>query len=85
MENVMGYQIEAYLESGKPALKIYDIDKKDLCLSWCYQGKCEDPESHTEIQRLFRELLLLTCKQDLHNVRVFNLSMDRKLTPRLDS
>ena len=81
----MGYQIEAFLDAGRPALKIYDIDKNALCLSWCYQGECEDPESQNEIQRLFRELLLLTCKQDLHNVRVFNLSMDRKLLPRLDS
>ena len=85
MDKTMGYQIEAYLDAGKPALKIYDISKKDLCLSWRYQGECKDPESHSEIQRLFRELLLLTCKQDLHNVRVFNLSMDRKLTPKMDS
>ena len=66
----MGYQIEAYLDNGKPALKIYDQDKHNLCLFWAYSG---DHSSNKEIKQLFRELILLTCKQDLHNVRVFNL------------
>ncbi len=69
----MGYQIEAYLENGQPALKIYDVDKQDLCLSWRYRKNQNGQESQSEIHRLFRELLLLTCQQDLHNVRVFNL------------
>ncbi len=75
----MGYQIEAYLDRGRPVLKIYDATEKALCLNWTYQGEIAQGEMASEIHRLFRELLLLTCKQDLHNVRVFNLS------PPLDS
>ena len=70
----MGYQIEAFLDEGKPALKIYDVSKKSLCLSWTFHGDNDESSSRHEIQRLFRDLLLLTCKQDMHNVRVFNLS-----------
>ena len=75
----VGYQIEAYLEEGKPSLKIYDLSKQSLCLFWTYNGEANEQTSKQEIHQLFRELLLLTCKQDIHNVRVFNLS------PRLDS
>lgn len=70
----MGYQIEAYLDEGRPALKIYDVKEQSLCLSWTYEGRPSELRSQKEIHRLFRQLLLLTCKQDLHNVRVFNLS-----------
>ena len=69
----MGYKIEAFLDNGKPALKIYDIAMQSLCLSWTFHGESGEVSSRSEIQRLFRELLLLTCKQDMHNVRVFNL------------
>lgn len=75
----MGYQIEAYLEEGKPVLKIYQGRNKALCLSWQYNKSLRSLDAETEIHRLFRQLLLLTCKQDLHNVRVFNLS------PKIDS
>ncbi|WP_444995871.1 hypothetical protein [Aliikangiella sp. IMCC44359] len=70
----MSYQIEAYLNNGKPSLKIYDLKRKSLCLSWTYSNTPDECQSQQEVQRLFRELLLLTCKQDMHNVRVFNLS-----------
>ncbi|TQV88103.1 hypothetical protein [Aliikangiella coralliicola] len=70
----MGYQIEAYLDNGKPSLKIYDLEQNALCLSWTYSGKSSEKRSKQEVHQLFRELLLLTCKQDIHNVRVFNLS-----------
>jgi len=70
----MVYQIEAFLDQGKPALKIYDAAEQSLCLSWTYHGDATEKNSRQEVQRLFRQLLLLTCKQDIHNVRVFNLS-----------
>lgn len=70
----MGFQIEAFLDDGKPSLKIYDIQRQCLCLSWTYSNSNSGPGSQQEVHRLFRELLLLTCKQDMHNVRVFNLS-----------
>lgn len=73
----MGYKIEAFLQGGKPSLKIYDIKNQDLCLSWTYCANNNQKCSNSEIQRLFRELILLTCKQDIHNVRVFNLTPEQ--------
>ena len=70
----MGYQIEAFIENGKPSLKIYDITQGKLCLNWSFSGQLENSDSVQEVHRLFRQLLLLTCKQDLRNVRVFRLS-----------
>lgn len=70
----MGFQIEAFLDDGKPSLKIYDLQRQALCLSWTYNNSNSEPRSQQEVHQLFRELLLLTCKQDMHNVRVFNLS-----------
>ena len=70
----MGYQIEAFLEDGKPALRIYDAMSHKLYLSWNYIEQHESGNQHSpnELKRLFRELILLTCKQDIHNVRIFN-------------
>lgn len=67
----MGYKIEACLENGKPSLKIYDWAKGELCLSWSYQG--DQSHNQSEINRLFKDLLLLTCKQEIRNVRIFKL------------
>lgn len=70
----MGYQIEAFLDKGKPSLKIYDIATKSLYLSWTYNNDNSESSSHKEVHDLFRQLLLLTCKQDICNVRVFNIT-----------
>jgi len=72
----MGYQIDAFLEDGKPALRIYDAEKRQLYLSWNYNETADNEPSHSpnELKRLFRELILLTCKQGMHNIRVFNAS-----------
>jgi hypothetical protein len=70
----MGYKIEAYLKDGKPNLKIYDLSHNKLCLSWCYAGEPDKADSAQEVQRLFHDLLLLTCRQDLNNQRIFRLS-----------
>lgn len=73
-DSVMGYRIEASLIDGKPSLKIYNTNQQLPCLSWTYCGKHGEEQSQQEIQQLFRQLLLLTCKQDIANVRLFNLS-----------
>lgn len=69
----MGYQIEAYLDNGKPTLKIYDFEDKSPCFSWTYQEDEKEAHSRQELKRLFKALLLLTCKQEIKNVRTFNL------------
>lgn len=70
----MGYQIYAWLDDGRPKLRIVDAGSRSVCLDWSYGGG--DPrgaEADKEIQRLFRELLLLTCRQSLSPVRRFSL------------
>jgi len=69
----MGYRIDAFIEDGKPSLKIWDIKDHSLCLSWTYDKPRSDQNnfSQEEIQRLFRKLLLLTLRDDFNNVRVF--------------
>ena len=72
----MGYHIEAYLDKGIPTLKIWDCDKKALHLNWSYQGNQlkQNESTQSEVHSLFRQLLLLTLKQDVSNVRVFKIS-----------
>lgn len=69
----MGHRIYAWLEEGKPRLRIYDAESGNLTVSWDYQGKqgAGEPQRQ-EIQRLFKQLLLLTCKQEMANVRVYH-------------
>lgn len=68
----MGYHLYAWLENGKPQLQIIDAQTKSICLSWSYQETKRNGDVK-EIQRLFRDLLLLTCKQELGNYRVFEV------------
>lgn len=67
----MTYQINAWLENGEPRLQILDSQSQSVCMSWSYEANREDrPRDSHEIQRLFRELLLLTCKQQVTHDRV---------------
>ncbi|MDX1490161.1 MAG: hypothetical protein R3332_02670 [Pseudohongiellaceae bacterium] len=62
----MGYLIYASLHDGKPTLEIKDADSERTCVSWCNkQSGNDEGEDRREFQRLFRELLLLSCKQKL--------------------
>lgn len=70
----MGYRIEAFLNKGKPSLKIYEINQTNPCLTWTFNEKVSEEHSEGELHRLFRKLLLLTCKQDISNVRMFSLT-----------
>jgi len=68
----MGYYIYARLENGNPQLQIVDSESKLLCMSWCYNSNDTNQNNDKkEVQRLFRELLLLTCRQAKGNCRVF--------------
>lgn len=72
-----GYFIYASLHQGRPALEIVDVDSRQVCLQWEYghaashqqedQHENDLPQdlSESEIQRLFRRLLLLSCRQSL--------------------
>ncbi len=68
----MSFHIYAWLENGKPRLRVEDADSKLTCMSWSYNdGNASSDADKHEIKRLFRELLLLTCKQEVANCRVF--------------
>ena len=68
----MSYHINAWLENGDPQLQIIDAQSKSVCMSWSYTAKRGSTgKDKNEIQTLFRELLLLTCKQEMSNSRVF--------------
>lgn len=68
----MSFHINAWLENGEPQLQIIDAQSRNVCMSWSYKPKSgTDQSNKNEIQKLFRELLLLTCKQEMSNCRVF--------------
>ncbi|MGD8975994.1 MAG: hypothetical protein PVG91_00205 [Gammaproteobacteria bacterium] len=72
----MGYHIYAWLDEGQPKLRIIDAGSDSVCLDWSYQGgQVQDPNAKKEIQRLFRDLLLLTCRQSLSPERGTSLSL----------
>jgi hypothetical protein len=75
---MMGFYIYAWLEQGNPRLRVVDAATGRVCLRWDYHG-ADRPKSSDkkEIQRLFRDLLLLTCRQETHNVRFFNIRPER--------
>jgi len=68
----MSYYIYAWLESGIPQLQIIESQSKSICLSWSYQAT-DDNYDKKEIHWLFKDLLLLTCKQKMDNYRIFEI------------
>ena len=61
----MGYYIYAWLEHGDPRLRVVDAQSGSVCLCWDYSTATRKQASDKkEIQRLFRDLLLLTCRQE---------------------
>ena len=71
----MGYHIYAWLDEGQPKLRIVDAGSDSVCLDWTYEdGQVPDPKARKEIQRLFRDLLLLTCRQSLRPERGTSVS-----------
>ncbi len=71
----MGYYIYAWLDNGNPQLKIVDVKSKSTCMRWSYQhSDTNGLNDKKEIQRLFRDLLLLTCRQEMKNCRLFQVS-----------
>ena len=61
-----GYLINARLQDGKPVLEVRDAQSQNVCLSWdC--ASLNEAGAH-DIQKLFRELMLLSCRQSLSNL-----------------
>jgi hypothetical protein len=70
----MSYYINAWLENGDPRLQIIDAQSKSVCVSWDYLApKNAENKDKNEIQRLFKELLMLTCKHKVTNARIFEI------------
>ena len=73
------FHIYASLEDQKPTLKVIDVESQKVILFWQYsqKNKSNNGTQHKEsdrkeIQHLFKELILLTCKQQAVNSRVFS-------------
>ena len=58
-----GYLIYAKLHDGKPVLEVVDAESRQLCLSWDCPS-VQDASGH-DVQNLFRQLMLLSCRQAL--------------------
>lgn len=72
----MGYHIHAWLENGQPRLKILDPLSNTVWLEWSYEGwQSETPAARREVQRLFRDLLLLSCRQNCSAIRKFSVKV----------
>lgn len=70
----VSFHIYAWLESGNPRLQVIEAQSGAIHFSWQYQedkGSGHKPKDKKEIQRLFQNLLLLTCKQEIKNCRLF--------------
>ncbi len=77
----MSFHIYAWLENGLPRLRVIEAKSGTTYLSWHYQETEQDgqPKEPEEVQRLFKELLLLTCKQEMANCRIFSAKPDHSL------
>ena len=68
----MGYYIYAWFEDGIPQLQIVDANSGSVCISWKYHNDdLLEINDKKQMQKLFKDLLLLTCKQEINNFRVF--------------
>lgn len=65
----MSYHIFASIYDGVPSLHICDAHNGHTVLQWQYTSQANIPTQ--EVQQLFRELILLTCQQEINNVRLF--------------
>ena len=76
----MSFHIKAWLKNGDPQLQIIDAKSNSVCVSWSYESKnAAESGSKLEVQELFRELLLLTCKQEMVNCRIYGAYGDYEI------
>lgn len=67
----MSYHIFASVCDGLPSLVIRDSVSGEIVLRWKGSGVTSALQGEPETRRLFRELLLLSCRQELANTRIF--------------
>ena len=67
----MSYHIFASVIDGLPSLTIRDSASGQTVLVWTGSGVTSALQGEPETRRLFRQLLLLSCRQELANTRVF--------------
>lgn len=71
----MSWHIYAWLEAGRPRLQVTEAGTENPVLDWtCRSSEGEQGVDPCELKRLFRELILLSCRQEAANVRVFELN-----------
>ena len=58
-----GYLIYAKLQEGRPVLQVADAETQRVCLNW--DCASVNDAGAPEVQKLFRQLMLLTCRQSL--------------------
>jgi hypothetical protein len=69
----MSWHIHAWLEQGHPRLRICDARSETAVLDWTGDlARDGDPRG---LHALFHDLILLSCRQDCANVRVFGLRL----------
>lgn len=59
----MSYTVNAWLEDGAPRLRLIDTQSGHASLSWDFPKDVINHEAHykQEMQKLFKQLLLLAC------------------------
>ena len=67
----MSFHINACLVDGNPCLELFDSHSGDCRLRWQYNRNNKHSDDQLEVQKLFHQLIRLTCQQEAANVRVF--------------
>lgn len=69
----MGYFINAWVDDGLPRLEIINSIDKRVCLSWVYERDAgASAVDANEVKRLFKQLIILTCEQNIKSCRLFS-------------
>lgn len=71
----MSWHINAWLEAGRPRLQVTEAGSQNPVLDWTCRSGDAQVDDPCELKRLFRELILLSCKQEAANVRVYELKV----------
>lgn len=71
----MSWHIYAWLEAGRPRLQVTEAQTESPVLDWTCRSAGDAQGDDRELKRLFRELILLSCKQEAANVRLFELKV----------
>lgn len=58
----MGFTIDAWIDNGEPRLQVLDLDSNTVRLAW----RASDARTDASLQKLFKELMLLSLVQQLH-------------------